>query len=109
MLFILSDEEGGSLPGRQMHRETLNKLRQLHFSRFRTVDRPRKRAEGIDYHDRRVELLNMIYDALQYPGKITFHSLLTQVEKMDRLTHLVFIEEGKLLLVTQHLECGFTE
>jgi hypothetical protein len=80
---------------RQVHRETLNELGQLHLSRFYFNGCPHQRAERIDYYDRGIELLNMIYDALQYLGEIGFHSLLAEVDEMDGLIYLFFIEESK--------------
>jgi hypothetical protein len=48
-------------------------------------------------------------DFFQHRGQILFQHHVGQVDKADGVAQFGFVEEGKLLLITQHLEDGFAE
>ena len=105
---IFADQERRGFPTGQELGEAVEERLHLHFAHI-AARLAGQGAKRIQHHDAGVGGRDLRDDLLQHRVQILLQHHVGQVDEADGLAQFGFVEEGKLLLIAQHLEGGFAE
>ena len=104
---MLTDQERGDLPGRQLDRQPLHEV--LELGDRVAARRTCHRTKAVDDDERRPHPLHLSLDGGKQIIEIAGNHSLAQVDEVDVLANPLDVEERELLLVSQQLQRRLAE